>query len=465
MAARGDRTLLDARVHEGWVGCIDFGTAYSKIALIRNNRQGQVSQRDVHVLAIGPLRTGGVRDYFLPSALYVLQDRIHIGEQAFRMHARHGDVERRRFESPKQLISSVNTDLLDTPATQAEDPTQSFKRRELLLLLLGFLSYRFEDALRAVGDFKGRLPWLRVSRPGWSPDSERTGERLLSELMGQSLVLARTIGPKFDDEAGLRVQDARSALDAALSVSDAGEAFQRKLLRSGSGNNCIERGFVPEATAVAASAIRPEARKGRLFTVADIGAGTSDFGAFISAPGRDGRGVFGEFVSERRLVEQAGNHLDALVFSYLKEANELNEGVPDDVAYLARLRRDLRVLKETLFREHELLGDFVGTLSEFLVRPQVVQFISRLEAAFAVPFARACEEARTSRGRTVHVILTGGGATLPFIRALPSRSPSNTPIVTEPDFPPWIEDVNWAAIYRQLAVAIGGAMPVMPRQT
>jgi hypothetical protein len=39
--------------------------------------------------------------------------------------------------------------------------------------------------------------------------------------------------------------------------------------------DCIDRGFVPEATAVAAAAIRPDKRRRRVLVVVDVGAGTS----------------------------------------------------------------------------------------------------------------------------------------------------------------------------------------------
>jgi hypothetical protein len=41
--------------------------------------------------------------------------------------------------------------------------------------------------------------------------------------------------------------------------------------------DCIDRGFVPEATAVAAAAIHPDKRRRRILVVVDVGAGTSEF--------------------------------------------------------------------------------------------------------------------------------------------------------------------------------------------
>jgi hypothetical protein len=47
--------------------------------------------------------------------------------------------------------------------------------------------------------------------------------------------------------------------------------------------DCIDRGFVP------AAAIRPDKCRRRVLVVVDVGAGTSDFGAFVTVPG-DGSG-------------------------------------------------------------------------------------------------------------------------------------------------------------------------------
>src|SRR5260370_18250397 len=105
-----------------------------------------------------------------PSALYIVQERIYFGERAFIVRANHGADSRRLFESPKHFISALNQQLLETPAHEAEDPTQRFTRAHLLLLLLGFILFRFDRALRAEGIAQGRVPFLRIARPSsWQP--------------------------------------------------------------------------------------------------------------------------------------------------------------------------------------------------------------------------------------------------------------------------------------------------------
>jgi len=123
-----DRSLLDAEVDDNWTACIDFGTAFSKIVMVRRHEAGATTTEHVRPLQIGPAATPGFSPLMCPSVLYILQERIHFGERAFIVHANHGADNRRRFESPKHYISALNQQLLETPASEAEDPTQRFTR-------------------------------------------------------------------------------------------------------------------------------------------------------------------------------------------------------------------------------------------------------------------------------------------------------------------------------------------------
>jgi hypothetical protein len=78
----------------------------------------------------------------------------------------------------------------------------------------------------------------------------------------------------------------------------------------------------------------------------------------------------------------------------------------------------------------------------------------------------ACLEAATLEQRPpVRVLLTGGGAALPFVRDLASVPPPNFVSVIEEDpTPPWVAATNWNVSFKQLAVAVGGAMPSLPEQ-
>ena len=461
-----DRSLLDAEVDDNWTACIDFGTAFSKIVMVRRHDAGATTTEHVRPLQIGPATTPGFSPLMCPSALYLLQERIHFGERAFVVHANHGADNRQRFESPKHYISALNQQLLETPATEAEDPTQRFTRAQLLSLLLGFIMFRFDRALRGEKVPTNRLPRLRIARPAWKREFERDGEALLLDLLARAMILARTIGARYDSNEGLSVEFALSVLRAVGQVAEPSTHLQTKLIRAAAPSDCIARGFVPEATAVAAAAIRPEQNRQRVFVIADIGAGTSDFGAFIAVPGRNRQGRIGEYSKARRIEERAGNFLDSQVVSYLIKKNGLNAGLPSDVGTIAALKREARRYKEELFRDEELLGTLRGELRELLAEPEMTAFVEKLRGKFGETLHAACEEAATLQQKPpVRVLLSGGGAELPFVRELASVPAwARVPVIEEDPTPPWVAGTNWNVAFRQLAVAVGGAMPSLPEQ-
>jgi len=461
-----DRSLLDAEVDDNWTACIDFGTAFSKIVMVRRHEAGATTTEHVRPLQIGPAATPGFSPLMCPSVLYILQERIHFGERAFIVHANHGADNRRRFESPKHYISALNQQLLETPASEAEDPTQRFTRAQLLLLLLGFVLFRFDRALQTENVPKGRIPRLRIARPAWKRAYEQDGEALLLDLLARAMILARTIGARYEANEGLAIEAAMAALALVDHVTEPSAQLKAKLIRTATPADCIERGFVPEATAVAAAAIRPEQGKQRVFVIADIGAGTSDFGAFIAVPGRDRQGRIGEYAKARRIVEKAGNFLDSQVVSYLIRRNGLNAELPADIGTIAALKREARRYKEDLFRDEELLGSLQGELRELLAEPEIKAFVDELRGSFGETLDVACKEAAMLHQRPpVRVLLTGGGAALPFVRELASTPRQGAVTIVEEDpTPPWVASTNWNVSFRQLAVALGGAMPSLPEQ-
>jgi hypothetical protein len=200
--------------------------------------------------------------------------------------------------------------------------------------------------------------------------------------------------------------------------------------------------------------------------IADIGAGTSDFGAFVAVPGRDRQGRISEYVRARTIVEKGGNFLDSQVVSYLVRKNGLNAELPADVGTIAALKREARRYKEDLFRDGELLRRLQGELGEFMDQPEVKAFVEELRSAFRETLNVACVEAAGMQDRPpVWVLLTGGGAALPFIRNLASTPPPNFVTVSQQDpTPAWVASTDWNVSFRQLAVAIGGAMPSLPEQ-
>ena len=466
-----DLSLLTTKPDPNWLACVDFGTALSKICIVRRHKPGTTSTHHIRPLEIG-LQVGGQRSSLLaPSTLYIVQDRIYFGDQALEKHAQHGDPSRQCFQSPKQVLSEMAAGALDTPPPASQDPKQSFKRSELMALLLAQLVWRAHGAAQKVS--MGTLPKLRFARPAWQSEHASCGEEQLLKLFARAFAIASTLRERLVDADGLDSAYARQVLNQVKDDTNLLPLLMRRVEVEDDVQDCIDRGFVPEATAVAAAAIRPDKRKRRVLVVVDVGAGTSDFGAFITVPG-DGSGRISELQRARRVVLRGGNFIDEQVVAFLKDKAGLVEGMPSAIGPLARLRREATRIKEDLFAFEEVdeelgNGQFVSArLAELLEREPIKSFGNELWEKFMATLTVATEFTRglTNPPHSIEVILTGGGKGLPMVQDLINRAQrqSNYPVTLTDTTPIWIADTNWSQLFPQLAVAIGGAMPNMPEQ-
>lgn len=466
-----DLTLLRTPPDPGWLACVDFGTAFSKICVVRRHEAGNTTLDHVRPLRLGPEVTTGSRSFFAPSTLYVVQNRIHFGARALQVSSNHSDPSRACFQSPKQVLSEMASGALDVPPPASQDPTQSFTRGELMVLLLAHLIWNanassWEEGLKA-------LPRLRFARPAWRPEHLRHGEAQLLTLFARGFAVAGTLGRELVDRDGLTVARARAVLDLPRSDAELVGLMKDRMEVGDDRADSIKRGFVPEATAVAAAAIHPEAGQRHVFVVVDVGAGTADFGAFVAVPGR-GDGRIGELQRGQRVILRAGNFLDEQVVALVRDKAGLAEGMPAAVAPLAYLRREAARLKQEIF-DHKRIkvqlpnDEFITVkLEELLARPPLKQFSKELWERFSEAFETAVDFTRglSPTPRFIEVILTGGGSELPMVRALISEASreGKFPVRLIEAAPAWSRRATWRTAFAQLAVAVGGAMPAMPEQ-
>lgn len=421
-----DLSLLKRMPNTDDVACVDFGTALSKICIVRSHKPGATTTNDVRPLQIGLQATQTGIGFLAPSSLYIVEDRIYFGDQATQKAAGHNDSTRQRFQSPKQFLSEMAEADLDVPPPASQDPTQSFKRNELMILLLAHLIWKASAA--AQRQYKiGTLPKLRFARPAWDAGHAQRGEGQLLNLFARAFAIAGTLRESLVSTDGLTVAEARAALDLPHDDAALRQLLISRVQLGSDEADCIDRGFVPEATAAAAASIHPERGQRRVFVVVDVGAGTIDFGAFVTVPGQR-RGRIGELTRGRAVMLRAGNFLDEQVVALLKDKAGLVDGM--SVGPLARLKREAPWLKQTLFEQEEVEqdlgnGQFVGaTLPELLERYPIKEFCNELWDKFektlsvAIEFTRGLDPAP----RSVEVILTGGGSQLPMVRGLVTRA-------------------------------------------
>ena len=469
-----DLGLLRTAPDEDWLGCIDFGTAFSKICVVRRHAAGETEPEDVHPLRLGPQATAGGRSHFAPSTLYIVKDRIYFGAEALKVRNDQNDSDRDCFQSPKQVLSEMDDGALQTMPPARQDPTQSFTRGELMTLLLAHLVWQAHTA--AIRDERlNGLPRLRLARPAWRAEKVRRGEAQLLKLFATAFALAGTLKNQLTDAGGLPVAQAKAVLGLPRDDDELVNLISKRIEIGKDDADSIQRGFVLEATAVAAAAIHPEQGKRRVLVVVDVGAGTTDYGAFVTTPGR-GDGRIGELRRGQHVALRAGNFIDEQVVALLKDKAGLTDGMPSSDPSIAHLKRRAAELKQSLFETQRLTeelpnGQLVRTsLAELLARPPVQDFAEDLREKFSETFAVALEFIhnlnRDLRPEAIEVILTGGGSELPMVHALidQARKSGAYPVKLVAGAPPWSRKTTWAPAFAQLAVAVGGAMPVMPQQ-
>jgi molecular chaperone DnaK (HSP70) len=453
-----------------WIGCIDFGTAMSKAAVVRRKPRTELTNADMKPLAIG-VRDGLVprNPLLLPSVIYVGDGNqgILFGEEAETAALRGERRGRRAFVSPKQYLSVNDPQALDEMLDREIDPTGNYTARKLLALFLAHLLVQAGRAAAIAG-----VSWpvrLRIARPAWGEVRAETGEQALRSLVLQAFAIVDHLGDQLLSANGVAHDAACSALAGIMSDERFHDpaAFPDIFERS---NN--HSASVLEATAVAAGAIGDAAGR-RVIVVADIGGGTSDFGAFMT--GLPGRGVLSEVHKSAGILRLAGDRLDELLEFHIFDQAGIDHRSVGNKGVVARVQANRRAYKELLFTTGEVAielvdGFLVVTKQAFLADPKVQNFATLLRSTFrkTLEYAVACAREHELDGwrPPVKVLLTGGGGSLPMVKEFVTDPPLPMHLdEASPEIPDGPLDQSFLAVRTQLAVAIGGAVQDLPRQT
>jgi molecular chaperone DnaK (HSP70) len=465
-------SMLSATRNRQWIGCVDFGTAFSKVVLVRRKLREDLIESDIVLLPIGRASNGRTRQPFmLPSVVYVGEAGIMFGDHAQNSAIRAERLGRRPFSSPKQYLSTIDSDDLDEKLESDIDPTQQYTARMLLIL---FLAHLLDQTRRAAKD--ARTPWpvpIRIARPAWRGPRAEIGERTLRALILRAFTIADKLSDKLSNEDGISHDVARQALE--LVMHDAKYDDARRFRGVFEFSPQTRNASVLEATAVAAGSIRRPGR--RVVVVADIGAGTSDFGAFMTGFLRESDDVvIGEIEGSEQVLTEAGDHLDMLLTRYILDETGIDPHDPAGKGAARRLRIRQRANKEVLFSEGKVtveLNDDIRTITreDFVRDRRVCKFTERLTAKFRetldVAVKCALEFAQPGGGQTrIEIMLTGGGYALPMVAELAANPPIPWGYIpASPEFPAFRSQLDSETQRRQLAVAVGGAVWDLPKLT
>jgi molecular chaperone HscA len=469
-----DETALsfDAPQNPECVLCLDFGTARSKAFASMSDGD---DDPDPELVELGLGRLDGDADaiYTVASSLWISDDGLlYVGSEAMRRsaHAVLSDGNRRRLDSVKQQLTLVAYE--HNLAARRLEPelnptTVPLSYEDAICLFLAYLTDLSVTELAAKG--KSRYIKRRFTVPAWQPAQRSWAESTLAKYMTRAQILADTFHGKW--RSGIPAERWMTAVSAA----GAHDNRLSYLLDRASG----ARGIL-EPLAAGSGRVWADSGTKNLVLVIDVGAGTTDFSlfwvvqnignlqrkAFQVAPYSDAIRMAGDFIDERlllQLVARAHGSSDELVRKRIETGLRLT---------------GLRSLKERLFTTGEIQTTLDSTdqtvsikLDEFLGNEQVKGVVSEIEKAVQ-RFLNSVDVSWAAVADNAQIVLTGGGANMPNIKALADRvwEFGGKPLRFRrvPAVPKFIADNyddNFQREYPQLAVAIGGVLPVLDEKS
>lgn len=419
---------------DGMMLCLDFGTAWTKAAQVAAG-SGALTPERLRLPRLG--EDGGL---ILASAIKITPQAVFFGARALSVaDSAPGHRAPLPFLSFKTALAAVDLErMLNAAAPPKYDQSGSFSHAQVLISYLAFVFHRLRIALE-LGP-RDPLPAMRFTHPAWGFVSHRRLE-LLDGLFAQAAALEQQL-PEDLAEGVARLD----AMHAALARAKAQPIP-------------VMHGAVLEAAAAsAACALSLEA--GPLI-LADIGAGTSDFGAFVITPA----GELEEIGAARLTLDVAGDVIDHALLNLILERAKHVKGEAAQSALWRTLASDARNIKQTLFTQGKAAvrcGERVVQVSAGDLARQA-SFKDMVEA-LRTGYHRSLSAMQDVRGPcVVRVAMSGGGATLPFLPKLLKSRPSGSKLEIRlaPTRPAWVEDAAYrgqlAPVFPQLAVSIGGA--------
>lgn len=459
-----DSLKIGSPSDEAVLMCLDFGTAMSKAF-------ASVLPEEYLDLELGA--AAGRQGYALPSSVFIGDDgKAYFGYEAIDLSQDLVESGRERLDSIKGWLSLRREGNLDGEGCvlpKSLNPTDyKLTQGDLIRIYLAYLTDMAELALsryevdnRGVGRYVKR----RFARPCW-PDTAQAqwADKLMRNMLAEAQILADTFSGRW--VGGIEVAELKAAVE------------QIRVL--GKRPECLIDDGVPEPVAVAAGAIADAQNMRDAFMVVDVGAGTTDFGLFVSTrkPGDedDEPRVFQIPASIHGLM-QAGDKVDGMLRAFIARKESVDATDTSGRLIIADLSRRIRGLKETLFKtgsvEYALADGTIGKvqLDDFLADDTVQRFGKAVDDGFKKALDAVDEtwlRWLAMDGVKLHVVLTGGSSKLPMMRALATGSIEvkgyrimRTPVDPKPT---WMEGAPDELLisYPQLAVAIGGAAEELP---
>ena len=430
--------------------CLDFGTAMSKAFAWDKDSDRPMPLR------IGRAAGEPASPYALSSTIFIsLEGRVFFGQTAVN-HAAAADPERHQaFQSIKDILTVGPMTDLREPVSRPFNPDEHpISRKDVVALYLAFLTDSALLALREDHQEDSR----NVPRSYTKPVFDRERDEWATNILNKCAIIGQALADRFSGQwaNGIPLDDLRKVIDA----TEASTQEQHVV---------IESEVLPEPVAAFASRARkfvPGQSRRRLMMVIDVGAGTTDFAMFARVENEDGMHLY-RIKNSVTTIRVAGVNVDDALIDYLLQQANVREGHLRHGAVRADLQRDIRLVKEELFRNGKVTRQLVNDmkteaqLDEFEECPAMDQFRKDMKDKFDKVLA-GIDRSWLSFSE-LDVFFTGGGASLSMVTGLADQSveigeSTITPIRAR-QTPPWLEEECEDIVdsYAQLAVCIGGA--------
>jgi len=441
--------------------CLDFGTARSKAFAIHCNEESVATYLE---LGLGARAGEDELTYPVTSSLWIDENsRIYFGKEAISrsLQSKEG---RKRLDSLKQAFSQgLQRDPNEVPLDEDMNPTSiRFCEGHAIVLYLSYLTDLATTELEE-RHHKSRYVKRRFALPYWDEERRVWCEDILRKYLAMAQIIGDTFHGKWEE--GIDIETARNV----IAEVEASGRFPYYLLQEG----------VSEPVAAGGSRLYAKDVGFRnLAVVVDVGAGTTDFGAFVVASQSKYLPPNVWPIDKCAItVRQAGNTVDNCLRIEILNKHGVDQGNQDYRRINAELQLRIREYKERLFRDkavrYTLQNEASGTveLDSFLSNSKVEAFTNKLHDTFKelVESIPASFVKRLGEAGLV-IVLTGGGASLPMVQQfgkepiyvhgvrINCRQADLVPEEIRSEYP-YLE-----AEYPQLAVAIGGAVPTLPRE-
>jgi hypothetical protein len=207
--------------------CVDFGTALSKVVVARPSATGAVDAESVQPLTLGRV-IGEPNPLLAPCAVFVDDERVLFGTRALGVAETRVEDRREPLTSFKSIMGASDiAGAIETLLPREIDPSGKFRRRDLIVLYLAWLTILVDNELGAEA---ARAMPLRYTRPDWSGESDAQTDELTARLFDEARTVVDRVGGALIADQGLNIDEALAATHAARAAKAGRSQVEGRIL-------------------------------------------------------------------------------------------------------------------------------------------------------------------------------------------------------------------------------------------